>query len=169
MSGGATRRSVLAASLIAPLLAAAGCGAPTAATPPPGSDVAILRAAIAAKKNMISLYLGVRALHPELAGQLDPLLADNNAHLAELQRRLIEPAHRSAGRTGGRSPSPSPAPGNGNPAAALAALQSAERTAAAVHVEQLRGVTPSLAQLLASIAACEATHAAALAKGSQTP
>jgi hypothetical protein len=166
VNGGATRRSVLAASLTAPLLAAAGCGAPAAATPPPGSDVAILRAAIAAKKNMISLYLAVRALHPELAGQLDPLLADNNAHLAELQRRLIEPAHRSAGRTGGRSPSP--APGNGNPAAALAALQSAERTAAAVHVGQLRTVTPSLAQLLASIAACEATHAAALTKGSQT-
>jgi hypothetical protein len=169
VNGGATRRSVLTASLTAPLLAAAGCGAPTAAKPPAGSDVAILRAAIAAKKVMISLYLAVRALHPELSGRLDPLLADNNAHLAELQRRLIEPAHRSSGRTGGRSPSPSPPPGYGSPVAALAALRSAERTAAAVHVGQLRTVTPSLAQLLASIAACEATHAAALANGALAP
>ncbi len=112
MKGGATRRSVLAASLAAPLLAAAGCGAPAAATPTarPASDVAILRAAIAAKKNMIGLYTAVRAVHPELAGQLDPLLADNTAHLAELQRRLIEPAHRSSPTPRGRTTGPSATP-----------------------------------------------------------
>ena len=169
MKGGATRRSVLAASLAAPLLAAVGCAVPAAATP--ASDVAILRAAIAAKKNVIGLYTAVRAVHPELAGQLDPLLADNTAHLAELQRRLIEPAHRSLprsrGRTAGASANPpSRAPDYGSRVGALAALRSTERKAAAVHVEQLRTVAaPSLAQLLASIAACEATHIAALAAG----
>ncbi|HKB30359.1 MAG TPA: hypothetical protein VKD26_05915 [Streptosporangiaceae bacterium] len=166
MNGGATRRSVLAASLTAPLLAAAGCGAPAAATPPAGrpSDVTILREAIAAKNNLIGLYTAVRAVHPELASQLDPLLTDNTAHLAELNRRLIEPAHPPSpptGRARGRSPSPAPVPGSRS--AALATLRTAERSAAAAAVGQLRTVTPSLAQLLASIAACEAAHAAALA------
>ena len=125
----------------------------------------ILRDAIAAKKNLIGLYTAVLAVHPELAGQLDPLLADNTAHLAELRRRLVEPTHQSSARPTGAagSPSPSPSPVSGSPGAALATLRSAERTAAAVHVGQLRTVTPSLAQLLASIAACEATHAVALA------
>ena len=173
MQGGSTRRSVLAASLAAPLLAAAGCGVPAAATPTasPASDVAVLRAALAAKKDMIGLYTAVRAVHPELAGQLDPLLADNTAHLAELQRRLIEPAHRSfppsrGPTTGPSAPEPSRAPGYRSRVGALAALRSAERKSAAVHVGQLRTVAaPSLAQLLASIAACEATHVAALAAG----
>jgi hypothetical protein len=173
MNGGATRRSVLAASLAAPLLATAGCRVPAAATPTarPASDVAILRASIAAKKKMIGLYTAVRNVHPELAGRLDPLLADNTAHLAELQRRLIEPAHRSLPRPRGRTAGPwatppSRAPDYGSRAGALAALRSAEHKAAAVHVEQLRTVAaPSLAQLLASVAACEATHVAALAAG----
>ncbi len=173
MKGGATRRSVLAAALTAPVLAAGGCRAAAGATPAAAqaSDVAILRAAIAAKRNMIGLYTATRAANPALAGRLDPLLTDNTAHLAELQRRLIEPAHRSSPRSGGRAdrhPATPPSPAAG-PRAALAALQSAEHTAAAVHVGQLRTVTPSLAQLLASIAACEASHVAALATGGLVP
>jgi hypothetical protein len=167
VNGGATRRSVLATSLAAPLLAAVGCGGPAAATPPsrPPSDVAILREAITAKKNLIGAYTAVLAIHPELGGQLEPLLADNTAHLAELQRRLVEPSRQIQARTAGhsRQPSPSPSQAPAGRSAALTALQSAERTAAATHVAQLRAVAPSLAQLLASIAACEATHAAALA------
>ena len=166
MNGGATRRSVLAASLAGPLLAAAGCGGPAAATPPARrpSDVSILREAITAKQNLIGAYTTVLAIHPDLGGQLTPLLADNRAHLAELQRRLIEPSQQPQARTAGPShrPSPSPSPAPAGRSAALTALRSAERTAAATHVAQLRTVTPSLAQLLASIAACEATHAVAL-------
>ena len=57
MKGGATRRAVLAASLTVPLLAAEGCRAVAGTTAPsPASDVAILREAIAAKKNMVGLY-----------------------------------------------------------------------------------------------------------------
>jgi hypothetical protein len=164
VNGGVTRRSVLAASLAAPLLAAAGCGGPAAATPPirRPSDVEILREAITAKKNLIGAYTAVLASHPDLGGQLEPLLADNRAHLAELQRRLIEPSRQAQTGTAGpsRQPSPPPAPADRN--AALTALRSAERTAAGTHVAQLRTVTPSLAQLLASIAACEATHEVAL-------
>jgi hypothetical protein len=149
------------------LLAAAGCGAATA-TPPTRrpSDVTILRDAITAKKDLIGAYTAVLAAYPGLSGQLEPLLADNTAHLAVLQRRLVEPAGQAqapaAGPSRRSSPSPSPAPPS--PGAALTALRSAERTAAAANVAQLRTVTPSLAQLLASIAACETTHEAALAE-----
>ncbi len=204
--GGPTRRTLLAASLTAPLaaapvavpllavplLAVAGCRAPEAARP--GRDVTVLRAAIAAKERLIALYTTVQAAHPPLARRLDPLLRDNTAHLTELKRRLIEPAKKDGSqvtlspetpetletaetqrtpRTPGSSQpaatagSPSPVPsGRG---AALAALRSAEHAAARVHVLQLRTVTPSLAQLLASIAACEATHVAALGRKGLAP
>ncbi len=165
MNGSATRRSVLATSLAAPLLVAVGCGGPTEAAPPTRrpSDVTILREAITAKQNLIGMYSAVLAIHPELGGQLEPLLADNTAHLAELRRRLIEPSRQPQPGPAGHPRQPSPSPPPAGPGAALAALRSAERAAAATHVAQLRTVTPSLAQLLASIAACEATHVAALA------
>jgi len=171
VKGGATRRSVLAALLTVPLLAATGCRTVAGATPAssPGSDVAILREAIAAKKKMIGLYTAVLAAHPDLAGQLDPLLADSTAHLAALQRRLINPGGTSSpsqlARTASASPAPAPSAPIQTAGAAIAELRSAERGAAAILVNQLRTVTPSLAQLLASIAACEATHVAALATG----
>jgi len=181
--GGTTRRSVLGAAMTAslatavaaaatytPLFAVAACGSSVAATRVGRAepDVTVLRAAIAAKEQMIAMYEAARAAHPTLSGRLDPLISDSAAHLAELRRRLIEPARAAEGTTaerttgipGGASPSPPPAPGNRT--AALAALRSAERAAAAAHVRQLRAVAPSLAQLLASIAACEATHVAAL-------
>jgi hypothetical protein len=173
VTGGVTRRSVLAASLaVLPaagsLLATAACGTSAAAKPAarPPSSVEILTAAIAAKKDMITLYKAVVAAYPSLATRLEPLLRDNEAHLAELQRRLIHPAPASmpARATGRPSAKPSP-PVPAGRAAALAALRSAEASAAAAHAEQLQTVTPSLAQLLASISACEATHAAALPKG----
>jgi len=180
--GGTTRRSVLGAAMTAslatavaaaatytPLFAVAACGSSVAATRVGRAepDVTVLRAAIAAKEQMIAMYEAARAAHPTLSGRLDPLISDSAAHLAELRQRLIEPARAAEGTTaerttgipGGASPSP-PAPGNRT--AALAALRSAERAAAAAHVRQLRAVAPSLAQLLASIAACEATHVAAL-------
>jgi hypothetical protein len=181
VTGGATRRSVIAASLAAlpvsgPLLAAAlsigevsataGCGvsaAPRPAAKPP-SDVSILRSAIAAKEKMIALYTATNTAHPSLAPQLSPLLRDNDAHLKELERRLIHPASAE--------PNSAPSPRRATPSepvaprrsAALAALRSAEAGAAAVHTRQLLTVAPSLAQLLASIAAAEASHAAALSK-----
>ncbi len=173
VTGGATRRSVLAASLAvlpvsAPLLAPAACGSSAAAKPAarPPSGVAILTAAIAAKKDMIALYKAVAAAHPSLATRLDPLLRDNEAHLAELQRRLIHPVPAHA--TASPSARPSPPIPSGR-VAALAALHSAEAAAAAVHAWQLRTAVPSLAQLLASISACEATHAAALSSGDASP
>jgi hypothetical protein len=69
------------------------------------------------------------------------------------------------------SPLPSPAPASpapasaGSPEAAVTLLVRAEQTAAAAQLSRLKGTPPALAQLLASIAASEATHAAALMSG----
>ncbi|MGE5292920.1 MAG: hypothetical protein ACM3ML_38185 [Micromonosporaceae bacterium] len=173
VTGGATRRSVIAALAVvpvtAPLFAAEGCGVsaapePTAKIP---SDASILASAIAAKKKMIALYTSVSTAHPSLAPHLRPLLHDNDAHLQELQRRLIHPAAAHPGNQASPRPGPPAAPRRR--AAALAALRAAEAGAAAVHIQQLQTVAPSFAQLLASIAACEATHAALLAKAARSP
>lgn len=166
---GPTRRAVLTASaLAAASLGTAGCAtlnaASAAARVPP--DVTVLRAAIAAKAAMIARYTATAAAYPRLRPGLDPLLGDHQAHLAELQHRLVvpaasSPAHPAAtppAQPGTRPVAPVP-PGEG---AAVAALASAERAAAAQHVAQLRSVPPSLAQLFASIAACEAAHVAVL-------
>ncbi len=54
-------------------------------------------------------------------------------------------------------------------AVALSALQAAEEDAANGLVRHLAEVTPSLAQLLASIAASEASHAVTLRSRGGTP
>jgi len=53
-------------------------------------------------------------------------------------------------------------------AEAISFLQGAERTAAAALLRKLPAVSPSLAQLMASVAASEATHVAALATAAGT-
>jgi hypothetical protein len=151
-----------ASALTAVSLGTAGCAtlnaASAAARVPP--DVTTLRAAIAAKATMIATYTATAAAYPRLRSGLGPLLSDHQAHLSQLRHRLVEPAHpaRGLGLPSARPAAPVP-PGK---AAAVAALVSAEHAAAAQHIAQLRSVSPSLAQLLASIAACEATHVTVL-------
>jgi hypothetical protein len=157
----ATRRGVLAAAVALPL-AAAGCkGVGGLGTPPrPLPDVAVLREAIADEALMISRYTAVLAAVPGLAGPLRPLLDQHQAHLARLKARLVDP--RAAG---GGSPSPRESASRlagqvpGTPAAARAYLRSAEQGAATALLRHLTAASPSFAQLLASIAASEATHA----------
>ncbi len=154
-----TRRSVLAAALALPL-AAAGCkGVGGLGTPPrPLPDVAVLREAIAGERLMISRYTAVLAAAPGLADSLRPLLGQHRAHLAALAGRLVDP------RAGG-GPSPSPSAAHqvtsvpGTPAAARAYLRGAEQAAAQALLSHFGTASPSLAQLLASIAASEASHA----------
>ncbi len=162
-----SRRSVLAATAASlPLLAVTGCqGVGALATPPrPAPDVAVLRRAIAAEELMIARYDAVITRSASLAARLRPLRAEHRLHLAELRSRLVVPPGGAAGPAAG-SPAPSraaaPRPGSG-PAAAISFLQGAERSAAADLLRHLAAVSPSLAQLMASIAASEATHVAAL-------
>ena len=97
---------------------------------------------------------------PALAGSLDPLLQQHREHLARLRARLIEPNTASRPE---HSPavaaSAAGAPVPGTPAEARAYLRHAEQAAAQALMGKLTAAPPSLAQLLASIAASEASHA----------
>jgi len=158
----ATRRSVLAAAASLSL-AAAGCGKGIGAlgTPPRLlPDVAVARDAIAGENLMISRYDAALAAVPALAGSLTPLLEQHREHLVRLQARLIEPAAGSQQDQSPSGPAPTAPPQvPASPAAAQAYLREAEQTAASTLLGKLTAASPSLAQLLASIAASEASHA----------
>jgi hypothetical protein len=165
---GTTRRSVLAAAASLPVVAA-GCskGIGALGTPPrPSPDVAVVRDAIDAETFMIARYGAVLTAVPALAGSLRPLLQQHHEHLARLRARLIEP--RASSRPE-HAPSAAATPARpqapGTPAAALNYLRLAEQAAASTLLGKLTTAPPSLAQLLASIAASEATHALLLAPG----
>ena len=162
----ATRRRVLAATAAALPLVIGGCkGLGALGTPPkPAADVAVTREAITVESTLIARYGAVLAAVPSLAGELHPLLAQHHDHLAQLRARLIIP-RGAAQPSASPSPSPRPAPVPGTPAGALADLRDAERTAAAALLAHLDAAPPSLAQLLASISASEATHALILGQG----
>lgn len=155
------------------LLGTAGCRSPDVFTgpdplagrPPLGHDVLTLQAVIAAEEGMIDLYRaaisGDSGNHRAArARTLRALLAQHEQHLVRLRARLIVPPGTSA------SPSPSPSGTAGAFSSAgtvsVAQLRAAERASAADLVRRLATVPPALAQLLASIAASDATHVTAL-------
>jgi len=171
----ATRRAVLAAVVSLPLVATGCKGIGALGTPPRQQpDVTVLRDAIDGETLMISRYRAVLAAVPALAGPLDPLLQQHGEHLARLRARLIEPS--TAGRpehspavTASPAASPAATAVPGIPAAARAYLRQAEQAAARELLGKLTAVPPSLAQLLASIAASEASHALLLGPARRAP
>lgn len=150
------RRSVLAAAVAAVPLMAAGCkGVGGLGTlPKPGPDVAVLRDAIGTEQALIARYRSAMAGSPGLAGTLSPLLAQHREHLARLTSMLIEPASDRPTLL----PS-APAGRRSAPAATLAVLEADETAAASSQAGRLALAPPALAQVLASIAASEASHA----------
>ncbi|GAA3162230.1 hypothetical protein GCM10010466_61480 [Planomonospora alba] len=153
-----TRRALLrSGALGAAAAAVAGCAAQErepAAPEPPDPETVLLRQLIADKERTVAMYASLSS------GKLAPFRERHEAHLAELRRRL--PAGPSPAASGsGASPSPpaTPAPGA---KATLRGLRELERKAAASRPGQTAGVSPALAQLIASIGACEAAHALAL-------
>jgi hypothetical protein len=160
-----SRRRLLAASTtMLPLLAAVSCGVPDplAGPPSPSRDVRTLRASISAEQALADAYRKVLGMHPGLSASLRPFLTQHEDHLAQLQSRLIVPPHAAASPSASPSASASVPPPPASAGAAVLLLGNAERGAAAAQVRRLASATPSLAQLLASIAASEATHAVAL-------
>ena len=159
------RRRLLAVSTaLAPLAAVASCGVPNPLAGPPGPapDVRTLRASISTEQSLVDAYRRTLSAHPALSASLHMFLTQHEDHLSQLRSRLIVPPHVSASPSA--SPS-APAPASPPPAsasAAITALGAAERSAAAAQGQRLGTAEASLAQLLASIAASEATHAAAL-------
>ena len=172
------RRILLASATTLPLLlATAGCRSsdvfagpdPLAGRPPLGHDVLTLQTVIAAEETLIHLYRGalngdsgMATREPQQARSrmLRPLLAQHEQHLAQLRARLIEPPGRTDQTTG---PAASAAGSPGPARVTTAQLRAAERASAAGLVQRLATVEPALAQLFASIAASDATHATALA------
>lgn len=136
-----------------------GCSRSAPAPPVPLPDVAVLNAAISAEQRLIALYEAVRGAHGGLAGRLDPLLAHHREHLTVLRRH-----HRPGTLPSSASPSATPpAPVVPDTAGrALAELRAAEGQAARDRAAAVERVGPGLAQLFASIGACEAGHAALL-------
>jgi hypothetical protein len=168
------RRVLLASAAALPLLlGTAGCRSsdlftgpdPLAGRPPLGHDVLTLQAVIAAEENMIDLYRTAISGDPgnqraARARTFRALLAQHEQHLVRLKARLIVPP--------GMPPSPSPSSGGrATPSprssrVGTAQLRAAERASAADLVRRLVTAPPALAQLLASIAASDATHVTAL-------
>jgi uncharacterized protein involved in exopolysaccharide biosynthesis len=139
----------------------AGCEKKPTVKPVPRPDVAILDAAINGESDLVTLYEAVTAQHADLTQQLAPMLAHHREHLSVLRR------HYQPG-TGEGTPTPAP-PATPpevpeEPGQAIAALRKAERQAAAARLVDVGNVSPGVAQLMASIGASEAGHAAVLAR-----
>jgi hypothetical protein len=158
-----TRRAVLrdlgaCAVGVGALAALPGCTsgprAPDPASPrrEPDPDIAVVARALTASVELARRYAATAAALPELSGVLGPLAGEHAAHIDALggAPTPVPTAPRPA-------PS-SPAPPMG-PTEALAALAAAERASAAARVADLLPASPAVARLVASIAACQATHA----------
>jgi hypothetical protein len=130
--------------------------------PPPSADVKFLRAAIAAEEQMVARYaaalhtlkitVGSHATYPQtvrLTG-LTNVARQHTEHLDKLKSRLVQNTPLPHGAT--------PAPLPTSIADLFAALEHAEQAASDRLIDQLDGLPPSFAQLVASIAASEATH-----------
>jgi hypothetical protein len=156
-----SRRQLLAASpTTLPLfLALSGCKGPAvlSAPPHPSQQTQVLLHAVTAEQDLIWVYGKVMALYPALGGLLAPLRAEHEAHLAQLRARVIEPPGWQS------PPAVNPRPLIAGPqAAALAQLRAAEQAAVTAQMGRLAAAPASLAQLYASIAACESTHVGVL-------
>jgi hypothetical protein len=142
-------------------LALSGCKRPAALSGPPplSPDTRSLLHAVTAERNLIWIYTATIARYSGMSAELRPLLAEHEAHLSSLTDRIIEPPGKKVPATVTVRPAV-PA----TQAQALGLLRDHEQTASRVLLSRLYTGSPSLAQLYASIAAAEATHAAALGK-----
>src|SRR5581483_2246927 len=159
MKNAPTRRAVLL-SAAAIAAGAAGGGAYAAIRPEPATGRASappdLAAAAQAESRLLALIDAAVTAHG-LAGTLAGVRADHQAHAAALQAEI-------ASYPGSRTPEPyNPPPAVApTPAAALAQIRGAEQQAAIDAAARARTLAGPAATVLASISACEATHAALL-------
>jgi hypothetical protein len=156
-----SRRQLLAASpTTLPLfLTLSACRGPAVLSAPPtvSPQTQTLLHAVTAEQNLIWIYNKAIAAYSTYAPFLTPLRAEHEKHLAELRARVIEPPGKQVPATVTAKP-----PLAATQAAALAQLRAAEQHAVTTLMGRLSGAPASLAQLYASIAASEATHATVL-------
>jgi hypothetical protein len=163
-AAGQPSRRLLIAAVAAGSLGLAGCKGITALGPVPqlSPSVLALERAIAAEEALSGRYqlaLSQLSRSPGTARRqrlLSTIHHDHLSHLRQLRTALVVPAGyaKSKLHTSQRSAPALP----GGPSATLAALAADERAAAARLTAELLDAPPSLAQLLASIAASEAAH-----------
>lgn len=177
-----SRRGMVAAAAGGSLLLA-GCKGLEALGPPPrpAATVATLERAIAAEEQLVRVYRAALAAlpgqpgrpgrpgQPRVADVVRGVLADHQAHLIRLRAKLIVPPGLASASPGGSpgfsSQSVSSPPVAGTPPREIiAGLVSAEHAAAARLIRQLLMMPPAVAQLMASIGASEAGHAALLSR-----
>jgi hypothetical protein len=141
-------------------LALSACKGPAVLSAPPSvsPQTRALLHAVTAEQNLIWIYDKAIASYSGLAPTLSPLRAEHEAHLAQLRARVIEPPGKQVPGTVTAKPALA-----ATRSAALAQLRAAEQAAVTTLMSRLNGASPSLAQLYASIAASEATHASVLA------
>jgi hypothetical protein len=135
----------------------AGCTGPDS-TPEPDRTSEAVAALLAGEAALATRYRQVQARHPALRPVLRGVLADHVAHAAALRAVLPRPA--PAAPSPGASASSRPVPST--PAAALADLARAERAAEAAASAACLLADGDTAVLLASVAACEASHVVVL-------
>jgi hypothetical protein len=158
-----SRRALIAAAAALPLLAAGCRGTQALGTPPrPAPDVARLRSAIQAEELMVARYRAAMRLLGAASGggaageTLSTLLAEHSDHLRQLRARLVPGSSLAASsRPVPRPPAPVLPTA---PRQVIEYLSHAELAASNRLLGQVTQVPPALAQLLASIAASEATH-----------
>ncbi|MGW0120875.1 hypothetical protein [Streptomyces sp. NPDC003327] len=179
------RRALLAAGASAAAAALAACTSdggtgprrPTAAQREAErvarAEAALRLRSVTTSRTLLERYDATLAAHPALAARLTPLRTSVAAHAAALGEggTTVRPA--TASPTTSPSARPSARPGAAapavrvaaDPAAALAELAAAERTAADAHTAALLTAPPEYARLLASVAAAGAGHAYLLTEG----
>jgi hypothetical protein len=128
------------------------------AAPVPDRTTEAIAALWAGEQALVARYRQVHARFPALRPVLRGALADHVAHTDAL-RAVLGPSTASPAPSG---PRPSVAPVAATPAAALADLAGAERAAAAAATAACLLAGGDTAALLASVAACEASHLVAL-------
>jgi len=161
--GGPSRRAFLIAGGTA-VIAGAGAGVGIeftrhetrrrASTPPPPPP-AELADALAAERDLIAVLDASIATEPQLGERLTRIRADHAAH----ERALAAAVRQVSGPSAAPRASGAPAPAAVGPAE----LAGAERGAAQAAAARAARLSGRDAVLLASIAACEASHAELLA------
>lgn len=164
------RRRVLSAAAALAVAGAVGGCLPGEDDEPdrPDPDL-LLRARVADEVRALAVqYAAVIDRFPDAAGELSTLAAEHEEHArALLPRRVARTLTSTVSPTSSRRPDPTHTPTPTVAAslpAARADLASAERAASRRRIGQTRRAKPQTARLLASVAACEAAHAALLSR-----
>ena len=158
---GPTRRAVLATG---GALALAACLPSDTPRPPrPDPDLRLRRKVAGEVRVLVAAYAAVAAAVPDAGSarlaRLRSLAAEHQAHMVALEGLRPTASPSPSTRTGSPSPSAAPPQVPSTPAAAVTWLAGLERAAADRRTGQALAAGADLGRLLASIAACESTHA----------